>query len=67
MRRRTCSSSIRRQRRYTAIMAEHSQREEFRKHQAEIEDAMLVVDSPDPRDPLEIARAASAALKGNAS
>jgi hypothetical protein len=55
--RRRCSLSIRKQAIYAAIEAEHAQRE--------IVKASPVVFAavPDLRDPLEVARAAAAALK----
>lgn len=63
MRRKGCRS-IFRQRLYTAILAEHSQRDEFFRHEREREDAMEAMTSVDPRDPIDIARAASVALRG---
>lgn len=62
MRRRTTSSSMRRQHLYTAILAEHSQRAAFHRDHTEIKQTMH---APDPRDPLAMARAAAAALKGS--
>lgn len=64
--RRRARRSILRQRVYTAILAEHSERDEFFAHRAEIEAQMLTVEAPDPRDPVEIAKAAAQALKGAA-
>lgn len=53
---------MRRQHLYTAILAEHSQRAAFHRDHTEIKQTMH---APDPRDPLAMARAAAAALKGS--
>lgn len=64
--RRRCSYSIRRQARYAAIEAEHAQRDAHYRGKVLREARAFAVDSPDVRDPSDIAKAAAAALRGMA-
>jgi hypothetical protein len=58
--------SVRRQCNYTAILAEHAQRDAYQFGKAQVESRMLTVDSPDPRDPGELTALACEKLKGAA-
>lgn len=65
--RNVCRPSVRRQIRYSGIIAEHEQRKAVATGKARAVAQMETMECPDRRDPLEIARAANAALKGESA